>query len=454
MDYLKILPKIEDMRWIYLNTNKTPEELYANFKDMPYSAILCGKGKKDISRYAFIGINPFYVKKCTNLKQEPFKIFQSLINHFNVDKFDYPRNLWGAIGYFSYDACHFLEKVPHTTTNDLRMPYMEIVFYKDMIIYDFLKKKIFLIQVKFQKEPYTDLQIFLDLINKSKKFRKSATSSIDIDKKFLKCCSKNFYVKKVKKIIDYIIAGDVYEVNLSHRCSIKFEGEPYYIFRKLYELNPAPFSAYLPFGDYKIISSSPERFLLAEGKNIETRPIKGTAPRSNNKFEDLKIKKSLLASKKDDAELSMIVDLLRNDLGKVSEYGSVKVKKHKRIEKYENVWHLVSIIKSKLRKNEDYASLLRAVFPGGSITGCPKIRSMEIIDELEDYTRNIYTGTIFIANNRRLDASIVIRTAILYKNSLYFNVGGAVTYDSNPEKEYKETIDKAQSIIKALNLKF
>jgi para-aminobenzoate synthetase component 1 len=261
-------------------------------------------------------------------------------------------------------------------------------------------------------------------------------------------------MRKVEKIKDYIVKGDVYEVNLSHRCEVPFEGDPYALFQRLYELNPAPFSAYLPFGDHIIISSSPERFLYADKNFIETRPIKGTAPRGKTPDEDMRIKDELARSTKDDAELAMIVDLLRNDLGKVSEYGSVKVREHKRIEKYPNVWHLVSIIEGKLRAEENYGSLLRACFPGGSITGCPKIRSMEIIDELERYTRGIYTGTVFIANNTRFESSIVIRTAIVHKNNLYFNIGGAVVYDSDPEKEYEETLHKAQSIMRALEASF
>ena len=260
------------------------------------------------------------------------------------------------------------------------------------------------------------------------------------------------YCKNVDKVLSYIKKGDVYEVNLSHQFKVTYKGDPYSIFKKLYNLNPAPFSAYLPFGNYTVISNSPERFLYAEDKNVESRPIKGTISRGATKEQDYKNKFTLLNSEKDVSELSMIVDLLRNDLGKVSEIGSVNVEEHKRIESFNNVWHLLSIITSKLRKDIQYGDMLRACFPGGSITGCPKIRSMEIIDELEKDTRHLYTGTIFVANNMRFDSNIVIRTIIAYKDNLYFNSGGAIVYDSVPKKEYKETLDKAKNIMQALGI--
>ncbi len=439
------MPKIKSVRFEEFKTNKPPEELYANFVDIPYTALLCGKGGKNNTRYAFIGLNPFYKAKFTN---DPFIEFQQVLNFFSVKHFNYPVNLWGGVGYFSYDAGRYVEKLPHSTINDLKMPDMEIVFYKDMIIYDLYEDKKFLVQIELEEGNFTNPKSIIE------KFDEPVSNyEFNINGPVI-CCSKDIYMKKVKKIIDYIIKGDVYEVNLSHRCEIAFNGHPYALFKRLYELNPAPFSAYLPFGDHVIISSSPERFLYADRNLIETRPIKGTAPRGKTAKEDIKIKNELMRSTKDDAELAMIVDLLRNDLGKVSEYGSVKVREHKRIEEYPNVWHLISIIEGKLRSSENYGSLLRACFPGGSITGCPKIRSMEIIDELEDYTRGIYTGTVFIANDKRFDSNIVIRTAIVYKDKLYFNVGGAVVYDSDPEKEYNETLYKAQSIMKAIKAQF
>ncbi len=423
------IPKLQSLRTKSLDLNLDPTKLYSNFANQKYSALLTGKGKKDNSRYSFIGLNPFYISKP---KSDPFKEFQKLIDHFSVKKHRYPANLWGGIGYFSYDAGHFVEKLPKTNPDHLRMPVFQMVFYTDMIVFDHHKKKNYLIQADIGGG-FSDFKIPQ---HKPGKF--NAISQI-------KCDSKSKYVKKVKKVKDYIVEGDVYEVSLSHKCTTKFNGDPYTLFQKLFKLNSAPFSAYLPFDDFTIISNSPERFILAEKDKLETRPIKGTLPRS-------KPKSQLLNSKKDDAELSMIVDLMRNDFGKVCNYGSVKVKEHKRIEGYKNVWQMLSIVEGRLKSEENYSTLMRACFPGGSITGCPKIRSMEIIDEIEDYTRNLYTGSIFIANDVRMDSNIVIRTIIAHKNTLTFNVGGAIIFDSDPESEYQETLDKAMNIQLALEV--
>jgi para-aminobenzoate synthetase component 1 len=445
---MKNLPKIKNITYKELKTDLSAEQLYSKYSHVPYSALLCGRGKKDNSRYTFIGINPFYLHVSA---KNPFDEFQKLIDFYDVSGYKYPANLWGGIGYMSYDAAHFTEKLPKTTKNDINMPVMQMVFYKDLIIYDFHKNKKYWLTVELENEEDVNIKP-PPQVKESPQVKKSSPKSFAI-KGNLTFNDLPTYEAKVNKIIDYIKKGDVYEVNLSHRFSTAYSGDPYEMFLKLYKINDAPFSAYLPFGDHTIISNSPERFLYAQKDHIETRPIKGTAPRGKTKNADLANKNALKKSQKDDAELSMIVDLLRNDLGKVSNYGSVKVKEHKRIEAFKNVWHLISIIKGKLRINENYGSLLKACFPGGSITGCPKIRSMEIIDELEDFTRNLYTGTIFIANNVRLDSNIVIRTIIAHRNKFHFNVGGAVVYDSDPKKEYQETLDKAESILKALGAK-
>ncbi|MCD6109283.1 aminodeoxychorismate synthase component I [bacterium] len=418
--------------------SKTPEQFYAPFAKEPYSALLTGNGMKDNSRYSFVGLNPFYI----HISQEdPFNDLNELLEKYSVKNYEYPLNLWSCIGFVSYDSSHIIENLPKTTKDSYCIPKAMIVFYKDFIVFDHHKNKQFLIQALINND-YTDLSNIFDI--KSKPYQFFTTNKIS-------CSSKEDYCERVERIIDYIKGGDVYEVNLSHQCSTTFKGDPYAIFQKLYALNPAPFSAYLSFGDYAIISNSPERFLYANGRDIETRPIKGTISRGTNEEEDSKNKTNLLTSEKDSAELAMIVDLLRNDLGKVSEIGSIIVKDHKRLESFKNVWHLISIIKSRLKKDIKYGDLLRATFPGGSITGCPKIRSMKIIDELEKYTRHLYTGSIFVANNTRFDSNIVIRTVVAHKNNLYFNVGGAVVYDSIPKKEYEETLIKAKSIIKILN---
>jgi para-aminobenzoate synthetase component I len=220
------------------------------------------------------------------------------------------------------------------------------------------------------------------------------------------------------------------------------------LFKTYYDLNPAPFYAYINAKDHQVISTSPERFILRNQDRIETRPIKGTRPRGKTPEEDERLQKELFNSRKDDAELSMIVDLLRNDIGKVCVGGSVRVKEHKRLEAYRNVYHLVSVVEGELDEKYDSVDVVRATFPGGSITGCPKIRSMEIIDEMEMHTRHIYTGSIgYISFHGTMDLSIAIRTATVHNGKMTFSVGGGIVYDSDPEDEFDETLHKGQTLM-------
>jgi len=457
MNLVDYFPQIASFRSISLDRFIDPEVIFSHLYRQEYSALFCGKGNRDNSRYAYIGINPFLRMRYQEteaiiksndrqgaLSIDPFHLFEAALKFYSMKSHPFPTSQWGAMGYFSYDAAYCIEKLPKTTVDDLKMPIMEMAYYEDFFIFDYQSEKAFLIQADTGKG-FSHPQKMIELFGK--RSARVGTYSVEPPQS---CCSREGYMALVKRIIDYIKKGDVYEVNLSHRFEARYQGDPYGLFLKLYQINPAPFSAYLNFGDTSIISSSPERFLRAEGDRVETRPIKGTIKRGENEEEDLENQKILANSLKDDAELSMIVDLLRNDLGKVCEYGSVRVKEHKRIEGFSNVWHLISIVEGKIRGEENYSSLIRACFPGGSITGCPKIRSMEIIDELEKHARNLYTGIIFIANDARLDSSIVIRTIVAKKRTLYFSVGGAVVYDSSPEREYEETLEKAQSIMKAI----
>jgi len=259
------------------------------------------------------------------------------------------------------------------------------------------------------------------------------------------------YLQAVNLIREYIKNGDVYQVNLSQRFSFPLQGDPYLLLRRLFALNPAPFYAYLNCRDFVIFSTSMERFLFRQEDYLETRPIKGTRPRGRTPEDDEAQRRELLASTKDDAELSMIVDLLRNDLGKVCRARSVRVKEHKRLEAYQNVYHLVSIVNGALRPGTSHMDILRATFPGGSITGCPKIRSMEIIDELEPQVRHVYTGAIgYLGLHRNVDLNVAIRTAIVADGWGHFSVGGGVVYDSDEQAEYEETLHKGHTLFRLI----
>jgi para-aminobenzoate synthetase component 1 len=259
------------------------------------------------------------------------------------------------------------------------------------------------------------------------------------------------YLAAVDKVRDYIRRGDAYQVNLSQRFSFPFKGDPFRLWLSLFDRNPAPFYAYINAGDHHILSTSMERFLSGKNAFIETRPIKGTRRRGETAEEDQALAADLLRSPKDDAELSMIVDLLLNDLGRICTAKSIRVAEHKRLESYQNVHHLVSIVTGELRPGISQGEIIRATFPGGSITGCPKIRSMEIIDELEPNVRHVYTGAIgYLGWHRNLDLNVASRTAIVKDETCYFSVGGGIVYDSNAGDEYRETLDKGRTLFELI----
>lgn len=259
------------------------------------------------------------------------------------------------------------------------------------------------------------------------------------------------YLAAVRRVRDYIAAGDVYQVNLTQRFSAPRPADPFALYQRLRATNPAPFAAYLDLADVQVLSSSPERFLSLHGRHIETRPIKGTRARSADRATDTARRDELLASAKDRAELLMIIDLERNDLGRVCEFGSVRVDELHRPETYATVHHLVSTVSGQLRPGLDIVDCLRATFPGGSITGAPKIRSMQIINELEPHRRGPYTGALgWIGFNGDADLNIAIRTIVCAGDRATYHVGAGITWDSDPKAEYQETLDKGRALHAAL----
>jgi para-aminobenzoate synthetase component 1 len=261
------------------------------------------------------------------------------------------------------------------------------------------------------------------------------------------------YLEAVAKAREFICAGDIFQVNLSQRFETESAAPPYELYKRLRQINPAPFANYFNFDGVSVIGASPERFLKLRGDMVETRPIKGTKPRGKTPEADRALAESLIQSRKDRAENIMIVDLERNDIGRVCRYGSVKVTELAILETYPTVFHLTSTVVGQLREGKDRIDLLKATFPGGSITGAPKVRAMEIIDELEPTRRGIYTGSLgYLGFGGDMDLNIVIRTIVIKDGKAYFQVGGAIVYDSEPESEYIETLDKGRALMRALNL--
>ena len=263
--------------------------------------------------------------------------------------------------------------------------------------------------------------------------------------------TRDEYIGRVRRVREYIAAGDVYQINLTQRFATEFRGDPYSLYRRLRAASPAPFAAYLNGGDFQVLSSSPERFLRLTGREVETRPIKGTRPRGATPEADALRSAELSASEKDRAELLMIVDLARNDLGRVCETGSVRVDELGRLETHPTVHHLVATVRGRLRPECDALDAVRAAFPGGSITGAPKVRAMQLIDELETVRRGVYTGAIgWIGFDGGCDLNIAIRTIVCSGGQAFYHVGGGVVWDSEPEREFQETLDKGRAMRSAL----
>ena len=265
---------------------------------------------------------------------------------------------------------------------------------------------------------------------------------------------KDFYMRMVSKAKEYIAAGDIFQANLSVRLEMDFEGSEFKLYQNLKKINPSPFAGYINFGDIKIVSSSPERLIVKRGDKLQTRPIAGTRRRGKTKEEDNFFKEELLLSEKERAEHIMLVDLERNDLGRICKFGSVKVDELMVLEQYSHVTHIVSNVAGVLNDNITLPQIIRAVFPGGTITGTPKVRSMEVIAELEPTTRGIYTGSMgYLSYNGNLDLNIIIRTVFIFNGKAYVQAGAGIVADSIPHREYKESLYKAEALIEALKEK-
>jgi para-aminobenzoate synthetase component 1 len=447
-----------------LETTLSFLEIAALFAHNTGTVVLASGGSTDCARYNILGANPWLSLKTTlthatittndatrTIECDPLQILQYIVNRYKLSTGDYPLPLCaGLLGYLSYDLKDCIEVLPRTSVDDLHLPHLYMVAPSIILIEDLLGKRKTIFVSTVGGDVQKRKELFLHTINSASPQKNIRPS--DSRSGMKSCFLRGEYMQAIEDIRDYIVRGHVYQVNMSQRFETSFHGDAFDLFTSIFKQNPAPFFAYVNAGDHHIVSTSPERFIELRGKNVETRPIKGTRPRGKTPEDDLKNRNDLTTSRKDDAELSMIVDLLRNDIGKVCSAGSVKVREHKRIEAYDNVFHNVSIIHGILDDDKDAVDLIRATFPGGSITGCPKIRSMEIIDELEPVRRHIYTGSIgYIGFHDSMDLSIAIRTATIKDNRLVFSVGGGIVYDSNPADEYQETLHKGETLMNAIS---
>ncbi len=431
------------------------DERFSFFLDSSLNSNLLG-------RYSFLGFDPFYILSST--KKNSFEQLRSMLNQYKISiKKPFSPFLAGAVGFLSYDFGFNLErKLSKIREDDLNIPDFLWSFYSSLIIIDHLDLKLYIFSSGIPERRYSlakllaeenlkKIERILSKINFSQSEKKPERKSANLAR-IKSNFTKDDYVQAIKKAKEYIRKGDIYQVNLSQRFQSQSVYSASQIYENLRKISPSFFSAYLDCGDFQIICSSPEEFLKLEENLVSTRPMKGTRPRSKIKTIDKEMKEELLQSKKDMAELIMIVDLERNDLGKVCDYHSIRVESLRNLEEYATVFQTTSTIKGRLHRKKDRIDLLRACFPGGSITGCPKLRAMEIIEELELNRRSIYTGSLgYLSFSGNMNLNILIRTMLKKKDKVYFGVGGGIVADSKPVEEYEETLVKAEAMMQAIN---
>jgi len=427
-------------------------------------------------RYTIFGKNPdkiwelkdnnvYFLKKKgkRKIKKSPYFFLKKLIEEF---KFDIPKNLPPICsllaGFFSYDIIRYIEKIPNKCIDDLDLPDVRILRPTSLVIHDNVKKKIFYIVNCYRDEKINNYKKKLDEIYSKlyelkthSNYKISLPSLFSNKKKRIKVQSntnKVAFKKMVLKAKKYIKKGDIFQVVLSQRFETKLTKDPLEIYKKLRKTNPSPFMFFFNFNDFQIIGASPEILVRLRNNKVTIRPIAGTRPRGKNAKMDKFYKKDLLSDTKELAEHLMLLDLGRNDVGKVTKVNSVKVTENFKIEKYSHVMHIVSNVEGIFEKKNSKINTLLSGFPAGTVSGAPKIRAMEIIDELEKTKRKIYAGGIgYFSSNGDFDTCIALRTALVKNNKFYIQAGAGIVADSIPEKEYQETVNKAKALINSAN---
>ncbi len=435
-----------------------------------------------IGRCSIIGTRPFRVLESkgeeirireglyeSKLQGNPFRTLRQLLRETPVSRVPgLPCFTGGAVGMISYDAVHFFERLPRTAADDLNLPDLYFMFFDRAAVFDHEKKEISLVYVPMLRAPSPDPEahrrayagavktlkewegkILAPLGRKSEKTqRASGTFQVEAN------MTKEDYMAMVRQAKAYIRAGDIFQANLSQRLTADVgDLDPWALYGVLRKINPSPFASFFDLPDFQLVSSSPERLVLLKEGLVETRPIAGTRPRGKDRDQDAAMSTELITNEKERAEHIMLIDLERNDIGRVCDYGSVQVDELMVLEEYSHVIHIVSNVRGRLHQERDLFDLIRATFPGGTITGVPKVRCMEIIDELEPVQRGPYTGSVgYLGFNGDMDLNIVIRTFVVKDGKAHVQVGAGIVADSDPEREYYETLNKADALLQALKV--
>ena len=453
---------------------RDPEKAYEAVRGRDTYLLESSEGGEKVARYSFIGFNP--VAKLTidgkniifnvldpDLRsleirgKNPLEIMKNLMNEFEAVENPIFRFFGGLVGYFSYDIIRYFIDLDSNTRNDLKEPDCEFILAKNNMIFDHKENKTYLLSHQFLDEKEIDKETIerelMEIADEISESSGSGDEEIQNLRSFSSNITRKEFEESVRRAIEYIYAGDVLQVVLSQRLDTEFSGDKFSVYRKLKRINPSPYMYYLDFGKRKIIGSSPEMLIRVENRRVETYPIAGTRPRGETPEEDKKLEREMLRDEKELAEHLMLVDLGRNDIGRVARFGTVKVKRFMQVEKYSHVQHMVSEVVGELKPGMDEFDALQSIFPAGTVSGAPKVRAMEIIEELEPTRRGIYSGAVgYFSFNRNMDHAIAIRTIIFEKDRAYIQAGAGIVADSIPEREFQETMNKARGMLKALGV--
>ncbi|WP_456274443.1 anthranilate synthase component I [Bacillus sp. AK031] len=418
-------------------------------------------------RYSFLGSNPFCEFKAEGNRVSEYHFDTKRITRYTGNPFDKLKEIFsarttedggfpfsgGAVGYIGYDNIRQFESIGELPVNELEMPDIHLMFYEKTFIFDHIENKVTLLVLDgFHERTETDPQ---QLLNEMEQIIKKSDVSQDGDVignlSFETETTKEEFLHMVDSAKKQILAGEIFQVVLSQRFKSPFEGDPFSYYRKLRKTNPSPYMFYIDFEDYVVLGTSPESFIKVNGQKVTANPIAGTRPRGRYEGEDTGLEKELREDEKEVAEHRMLVDLARNDLGRVSEVGSIKLTKYMLIERYKYVMHLVSEVEGKLAHSKNSIDVITACLPAGTVSGAPKIAAMKIINDLERTKRGVYSGTVgYISVNGDTDLALAIRTMIIKDDHAYVQAGAGIVYDSLPEMEYEETINKARALIEVV----
>jgi len=444
----------------------TPVSAYLKLeKDRKYAFLLESvEGGATLGRYSFLGCDPFLV--CRYSKGQPADFLASLRatlkRYRSVTLPNLPPFTGGAVGYFGYDMVRTVEDIPDSAKDDLGVDDAVLMFYKTILAFDHLKHQIHIISNLLVDESTAPLERqYREAVEEIRRIERLLRTPIEMpllpsgkDAATVRSnIEKDAYLKSVEIAKEHIAAGDIFQVVLSQRFEVDLKISPFEIYRALRIVNPSPYMYFLKMPDTAIVGSSPEMLVKIRGREVLYRPIAGTRPRGRTDAEDESLARELLADEKERAEHIMLVDLGRNDLGRVCKYGTVKVEELMVVERYSHVMHLVSSLRGELTENADLLDTLMACFPAGTVSGAPKVRAMEIIDELETTRRGVYSGAImYVDFSNNLDSCIAIRTLVARGNKGYVQAGGGIVADSIPENEYIETVNKSRALVRAIDL--